>query len=171
MRSWQLSLLGKDWLIQRWDQKFILPPTSLTGGRESRSLGAGLPAAGLWADKGHGLGISSSAAPVLSLYALSSVAGCCCRGKDCCDDYFLCGELDSVTLLLLDAYLVLSCFSHVQLFAAPWTIAHQAPLSMGFSRQEYCSGLPCPPPGDLSNPRIKSMSLNISYIVRWVLYH
>ena len=37
-------------------------------------------------------------------------------------------------------------FSHVQLFATPWTIAHQAPLSMGFSRQEYCSGLPCPSP-------------------------
>ena len=40
----------------------------------------------------------------------------------------------------------------------PWTIAHQAPLSMGFSRQEYWSGLPCPPPGDLPNPRIKPRS-------------
>ena len=37
-------------------------------------------------------------------------------------------------------------FSNVQLFATPWTIAQQAPLSMGFSRQEYCSGLPCPSP-------------------------
>ena len=36
-----------------------------------------------------------------------------------------------------------------------WTIAHQAPLSMGFPRQEYWSGLPCPPPGDLPNPGIK----------------
>ena len=45
--------------------------------------------------------------------------------------------------------LVLSLFSHVQLFATPWTAAHQVPLSMGFSRQEYWSGLPCPPPGDL----------------------
>ena len=34
----------------------------------------------------------------------------------------------------------------------PWTVAGQAPLSMGFSRQEYWSGLPCPPPGDLPNP-------------------
>ena len=42
-----------------------------------------------------------------------------------------------------------SHFSRVQLFAIPWTVAHQAPLSMGFSRQEYWSGLPCPPPGDL----------------------
>ena len=39
--------------------------------------------------------------------------------------------------------------SLVWLFATPWTRAHQAPLSMGFSRQEYWSGLPCPPPGDL----------------------
>ena len=36
-----------------------------------------------------------------------------------------------------------------------WAVAHQDPLSMGFSRQEYWSGLPCPPPGDLPNPGIK----------------
>ena len=54
---------------------------------------------------------------------------------------------------------VLSCFSCVQLFATPWTVACQAPLSMGFSRQEYWSGLPCPFPGDLPNPGIKPMSL------------
>ena len=40
----------------------------------------------------------------------------------------------------------------------PWAVAGQAPLSMGFSRQEYWSGLPCPPPGDLSNPGIKPRS-------------
>ena len=40
-----------------------------------------------------------------------------------------------------------------------WTVAHQAPLSIGFSRQEYQSGLPCPPPGDLLNPGIEPMSL------------
>ena len=45
--------------------------------------------------------------------------------------------------------------SHVQLFATPWTVARQAPLSMGFSRQEYWSGLPWPSPGDLPNPGIK----------------
>ena len=39
-------------------------------------------------------------------------------------------------------------------FAIPWTVAHQAPLSMGFSRQEYWSGLPCPAAGDLSDPVI-----------------
>ena len=45
--------------------------------------------------------------------------------------------------------------SQVRLFATPWTAARQAPLSMEFSRQEYWSGLPCPSPGDLSNPGIK----------------
>ena len=44
---------------------------------------------------------------------------------------------------------MLSHFSRVQLFAALWTVACRAPLSMGFSRQEYWSRLPCPPPGDL----------------------
>ena len=43
----------------------------------------------------------------------------------------------------------------VQLFATPWTVAHQAPPSMGFSRQEYWSGLPFPSPGDLPNPGIE----------------
>ena len=53
---------------------------------------------------------------------------------------------------------MLSHFTCVRLFAAPWTVAWQAPLSMGFSRQEYWSGLPCPSPGDLSNLGIKPMS-------------
>ena len=44
------------------------------------------------------------------------------------------------------------CFSHAQHFVTLWTVAHQAPLSMGFSRQEYWSGLLCPPPGDLPDP-------------------
>ena len=46
----------------------------------------------------------------------------------------------------------LSC---VQLFATPWTVAYQGPPSMGFSRQEYWSGLPFPPPGDLPDPGIE----------------
>ena len=45
--------------------------------------------------------------------------------------------------------------SRVQLFATPWTVVYQAPLSMGFSRQEYWSGLPFPSPGDLRNPGIE----------------
>ena len=54
---------------------------------------------------------------------------------------------------------VLSHFSCVQLFVTPWTVARQAPLSMGFSRQEYWSGLPCPPPGALPDPGIERVSL------------
>src|SRR5574339_157875 len=53
---------------------------------------------------------------------------------------------------------MLSCFSPVQLFATLWTVARQAPLSMGFSRQEYQNGLPCPPPGDLPEPGIEPVS-------------
>ena len=49
-------------------------------------------------------------------------------------------------------------FSHVRLIVTQWAVAHQAPLSMGFSRQEYWSGLPCPPPGDFPDPGIKPRS-------------
>ena len=54
---------------------------------------------------------------------------------------------------------VLSCFSHVQFFATPWTVACQAPLSIGFSRQEYWSELPFSPPGDFPNPGIEPTPL------------
>ena len=53
----------------------------------------------------------------------------------------------------------LSHFSHVWLFVTLWTVAWQTPLSTGFSRQEYWSGLPCSLPGDLPHPRIKPESL------------
>ena len=52
---------------------------------------------------------------------------------------------------------MLSRFSCVRLFVTLWTVAHQAPLSMGFSRQEHWSGLPCPPLGDRPDPGIKPM--------------
>ena len=52
----------------------------------------------------------------------------------------------------------LSCFSRVQLFATPWTTVYQTALSMGFYRQDYWSGLPFPPPGNLLDPRIEPMS-------------
>ena len=48
--------------------------------------------------------------------------------------------------------------SHVELFESPWTVVHQAPLSMGFPRQEYWVGLPFLPPGDLPDPGIKLTS-------------
>ena len=53
---------------------------------------------------------------------------------------------------------VLRRFGRVLLFVTPWTVAHQAPLSRAFCRQEYWSGLPCPPPGDLPDPGIHPMS-------------
>ena len=54
---------------------------------------------------------------------------------------------------------MLSCLSYVQLFATLWTVAHKAPQSIRLSRQEYWSGLSCPPPGDLSNLGIEPSSL------------
>ena len=54
---------------------------------------------------------------------------------------------------------VLSGFSCAWLFATLWTVGHQAPLSMGFSRQEHWNGLPCPPPGDLPDPGVEPLSL------------
>ena len=53
---------------------------------------------------------------------------------------------------------MLSCFNRVQLFPTLWNVAHQALLSMGFSRQEYWSGLPCPAPVDLPDPGIEPAS-------------
>ena len=53
---------------------------------------------------------------------------------------------------------MLNRFSRVRLFVTPWTVAHQAPLSMGFSRQEHWSGLLYPPLGDLPHPGIESVS-------------
>ena len=50
-------------------------------------------------------------------------------------------------------------FSCIQHSVILWTVTHQAPLSKGFSRQEYWNGSPCPPPGDLPNPRIEPTSL------------
>ena len=64
---------------------------------------------------------------------------------------------------------VLSRFSCVQLWATLWTEAFQAPLSMGFSRQEYWSGLPHAPPGDLPDPEMEPDLLRL-LIGRWVLH-
>ena len=58
----------------------------------------------------------------------------------------------------LEKWYALSSFSRVQCFVTLWTVARQAPLSMGFSRQEYWSGLPCPPPVDLPDPGIQPRS-------------
>ena len=60
---------------------------------------------------------------------------------------------------------VLSRFSSVQLWATLWTKAFQAPLSMGFPRQEYWSGLPCAPPGDLPSPEMEPALSYVSSLV------
>ena len=59
--------------------------------------------------------------------------------------------------------------SHVRLFVAPQTVALQGLLSVGFSRQEYWSGLPFPPPGDLPDP--PRDRTHVSCVGRWILYH
>ena len=70
----------------------------------------------------------------------------------------------AVHLYLLQCYMSIMCvcaqlLSCVQIHAAPWTAACQAPLSMEFPRQEYWSGLPFPPPGDLPDSGVEPMSL------------
>ena len=66
---------------------------------------------------------------------------------------------ESQLITNIDGACIQSHFSCVQPFAALWTVACQASLSMGFSGQEYWSGLPCPPPGVLPNPGIEPASL------------
>ena len=68
-------------------------------------------------------------------------------------------RLASITALSICLHAQL--LSHGQLFVTPWTVARQAPLSMGFSRQEYWSEFPCPPPWDVSNPGIKPHLLSL----------
>ena len=69
-----------------------------------------------------------------------------------CPGKLLIQEVVECSMLLLHSH-----FHHVQLFATTWTTARQAPLSKEFSRQEYWSGFPFPPPGDLPNPKIQPM--------------
>ena len=61
--------------------------------------------------------------------------------------------------------------SNVGLFETLWTIVQQATLSMGFSSQEYLSGLPFPPPGDFPDPGIKLIALASPALAGWILYH
>ena len=62
---------------------------------------------------------------------------------------------------------LLGHFSRVRLFATLWITAREAPLSMGFSRQEYWNGLPCPPPGALLDPGIEPKSLTFPALAGW----
>ena len=82
-----------------------------------------------------------------------------------------CYTPESCTTLWTNYACLLSCFSRVQLFAVPWTVTSQVPLSMGFSWQEYLSWLPCPPLGDLPNSGIECIISYVSCTGRRVLYH
>ena len=67
--------------------------------------------------------------------------------------------MHNVTEVKWTGSIYMSHFSGIQLFVTPWTVSCQAPLSIGLSRQEYWSRLPCPPPGNLPHPGIELMSL------------
>ena len=85
--------------------------------------------------------------------------------------FVLFAEVEEIEIILFWETLIICCIlsnmhacvlshsSPVILFVTLWTVAHQAPLCMGFSGQEYWSGLPCPPPGDLPDPGIEPASL------------
>ena len=73
----------------------------------------------------------------------------------------MCVEMPSINFFWISCQVMwkwVKSLSRVQLFATPWTVAYQASLSMGFSRQEYWSGLPFPSPGDLPDPGIEPRS-------------
>ena len=72
---------------------------------------------------------------------------------------YYCVEIDLISFIYNLYACMLGRFSHVQLFATIWTVVCQAPLSKGFSREEYWSGLPCPPPVNLPDPRTEPESL------------
>ena len=95
----------------------------------------------------------------LTSHAVQCQNSCCCyftKNWECIKSYWLQADAHCACML--------SHFNRVLLFVTLWTIACQAPLSMGFSRQEYWSGLPCPPPGDLLDPGIKPTSLTSSVL-------
>ena len=88
----------------------------------------------------------------LRLYSFFTIQIRCHSFQDflCCSHHFmLCSH---VTLWVYVIVFHAQSLNHVWLFVTPWTVAHQAPLSMEFSRQAYWSGLPFPTPGDLPNP-------------------
>ena len=79
---------------------------------------------------------------------------------------FCCHDTWNPVCSLMHAQLSQSCPT----LCSPWTAAHQAPMSMEFSKQEYGSGLPFPTTGDLPDPGIEPAS-HVSCIARWILYH
>ena len=80
------------------------------------------------------------------------------RGRPCASGAAQVSALTSISLAASPAWKCVSRFSHVRLLVTPWAISCQAPLSMGFSMQEYWSGLPFPSPGDRPDPGLKPES-------------
>ena len=86
-------------------------------------------------------------------------------------NYYVCACVCvCVCVCVCGVHVHICMLSQVQLFVTPWTIVRQAPLSMGFPRQEYWKGLPFPPPGELPNPGIKPASLMSPALARQILY-
>ena len=77
---------------------------------------------------------------------------CTCKAES------LCCPPESISVVNWLFAVVVQSLSHVQLFVISWTVACQAPLSMGFPRQEYWSGMPCSPPGSLPDTGIEPTS-------------
>ena len=103
----------------------------------------------------------------LSIYIYVCVCVCVCVYVCVCVCVYIYIYIHIYTYTHIYIYMcacVLSCFSHVWLFVILWTVAHQASLSMEFSRQEYWSGLPFPSPGDLHNYMFKSTILHLDGI-------
>ena len=82
---------------------------------------------------------------------------CCCCSSFSHKLHYLISS-NSPSYLLHKIFNNVKLLSRVRLFVIPWTVVHQVPLSMGFSRQEYWSGLPFPSPGDLPDPGIEPRS-------------
>ena len=87
------------------------------------------------------------------------------------DDYLVI-YLSLFIYMCVCAACLITHFSCAQLDVTPWTVVYQAPLSMGFSRQAYWRGLPCPPPGDFPDPWIEPTTWisYVFYIGRWCHY-
>ena len=102
----------------------------------------------------------------VTIHGLLNYFCCCSVSQLCstlCDSFWVASNFLLLQTLLAGTFLTtdvcLCVFSRVQLFVALWTVAHQDPLSVGFSRQEYWSGLPFPTPGDLPSLGIEHASL------------
>ena len=141
--------------LTKWKSKISFILVKLTGGYslvlQSRrvSLNPSLPSPDKPDEPRHRKNGQHQAFPMKG-YMMPAVSVSCVR--------FFADTESSLWTVVIDSYCL-------------WNVAHQAPLSMGFSRQEYWSGLSCTPPGDLPDPGIKPLSLTSACTGRQILYH